>query len=212
MNSKQASPNLKIDWCSYKAARFACLNWHYSGSMPAGKLVKVGVWEDDAFIGCVIFARGANKNMLMKYNLDQTEGCELARVALTNHKTPVTKIISVAISMLKDFCPGMKLIVSYADCDQEHLGIIYQAGNWIYDGMSAPMKVFIVNGKKMHKKSIHSLGVKENLKDIRKHLDPNAEAVMNTGKHRYLYPLDRKTRKSVLPLSQPYPKRSGKNL
>ena len=45
-------PTLKIDWASHEAAKFACVNWHYSKCLPIGKLVKVGVWEDSKYIGC----------------------------------------------------------------------------------------------------------------------------------------------------------------
>ena len=74
--------DLKVDWASHKAAKFACQNWHYSRSIPAGKLVKVGAWENKKFVGVVIFARGANKSMLSPFNLRQDQGCELARIAL----------------------------------------------------------------------------------------------------------------------------------
>lgn len=38
--------DLKIDYCDIKAARYACEHFHYSKSVPAGKTVKIGVWED----------------------------------------------------------------------------------------------------------------------------------------------------------------------
>ena len=69
--------NLRLDYCDFKAAKFACLNWHYSKAVPAGKLVKVGVWENDKFIGCVLFGRGANNNMHKAFGLKVTECCEL---------------------------------------------------------------------------------------------------------------------------------------
>ena len=59
----QENPKLKIDWASFEAAKHACEKWHYSGVIPVGKLVKVGAWENDKFIGVVLFGRGANNNM-----------------------------------------------------------------------------------------------------------------------------------------------------
>jgi hypothetical protein len=50
--------NLVVNWATYEAAKYACLNWHYSGTVPVGKLVKVGAWEDGKFIGVVIFSCG----------------------------------------------------------------------------------------------------------------------------------------------------------
>ncbi|WP_459208945.1 Mom family adenine methylcarbamoylation protein [Bacillus haynesii] len=52
--------DLKIAWATHKAAKFACENFHYSKCLLAGKLVKIGTWEDGKFIGVVIFSRGAN--------------------------------------------------------------------------------------------------------------------------------------------------------
>jgi hypothetical protein len=40
-----AKADLRIDWATHAAAKYACENWHYSGCMPVGKLVKVGAWE-----------------------------------------------------------------------------------------------------------------------------------------------------------------------
>ena len=153
MNSLSKS-ELRIDWASHEAAKFACENWHYSQCLPVGKLVKVGAWEDGKYIGCVIFGRGANHNMLKPFGLSQDEGCELVRVALKSHKTPVSRILSISLKFLKLKCPELRLVVSYADADQNHHGGIYQATNWIYDGLKnqGTMGAFIVKGKKMHLK------------------------------------------------------------
>ena len=200
---------LVIDWCGFEAVKYACTNWHYSKAVPAGQLVKVGAWENGAFIGCVLFSHGANNHIGMPYGMTQHEAVELTRIAMNTHITPVTQIMAKAIRMLKQQCPGLKLIVSYADTDQNHLGAIYQAGNWIYTGVSTKndLGAFIVHGKKMHPKTVHSKGWKQTIKWLREHVDPNAEVFISSGKHKYLYPLDKKTRASVLALSKPYPKR-----
>jgi hypothetical protein len=74
-------PVLKIDWATHAAAKHAVENWHYSESMPAGKLIKVGAWENGRFVGVVIFGRGANNNIGKPYGLDQMAACELVRIA-----------------------------------------------------------------------------------------------------------------------------------
>lgn len=58
-----SKPVLKLDWCSHAAAKYAVEHWHYSGSLPTPPLVKVGVWEDEQFIGCVVFGRGSVQNL-----------------------------------------------------------------------------------------------------------------------------------------------------
>ena len=201
---------LKIDWASFEAAKYACQNWHYSEVIPVGKLVKVGVWENGKFIGVVIYGRGANNNMLKPFGLTADQGCELVRIALTNHKSPVSKIMALSIKFLKKSNAGLKLIVSYADQDQNHHGGIYQATNWVYSGLmnAGTMGAFMIKGKKIHPKSVHSKGVKQTILEVRKHLDPNATVFYTKGKHRYLMALDKETKESILPLSKPYPKRA----
>jgi hypothetical protein len=148
-------PTLKLDWCSHEAAKYAVEHWHYSKTMPRSKMVRVGVWEDERFVGCVIFSYGATPQIGSPYGLTQIEVCELTRVALTTHKAPTSKIVSFAIRMLKSLAPGLRLIVSFADGEQNHLGIIYQATNWVYAGMVKPGRVgFMVRGKKTHTRTV----------------------------------------------------------
>ena len=207
--SSTNKPVLRIDWATNDAAKFACLNWHYAKAVPVGKLVKVGAWEKGKFIGCVLFGRGANKNMPKPYGLGQDECVELVRVALTKHDAPVSKIMMLAIKFLNKSNPGIRLVVSYADLDSNHHGGIYQATNWIYEGLFGKDSVsaFIINGKKTHRKSIDSLGVKQSIAEVRRCLDPNAKEFITKGKHKYLMPLDREMSIKIAPLAKPYPKR-----
>jgi hypothetical protein len=202
----QDKPKLKIDWATHEAAKYACLNWHYSKSIPAGKLVKVGAWENNIFIGVVIFARGATPNLGKPYGLNQDQCVELVRIALKHHLTPVSKIASIAIKWLKKTNEKIKLIVSFADQSQGHHGGIYQAGNWTYTGVGFPATFYLIKGKITHPRSIGSLGHTQNIAGAKK-LDPNAKAVTVPGKHRYLMPLDDEIRIKIAPLAKPYPKR-----
>lgn len=198
--------DLKVDWATHKAAKYACENWHYSRCLPAGKLVKIGVWEDDKFIGVVLFGRGATPNLGKPYNLNQSQCVELVRIALTYHKSFVSQIMASAINMLKKTNPSLRLIVSFADVSQGHNGAIYQATNWVYSGQGAGAKFYKINGKLTHPRSIGAKGFVQNIGGARL-IDKNAQVVDVPGKHRYLMPLDKKMRKQILPLSKPYPKR-----
>jgi hypothetical protein len=152
MSSK---PVLKIDWASHEAAKYACENWHYSKCLPVPPLVKIGAWEDNKYIGCVVFSRGASSNLLKPYGLEQVEGCELTRVALNKHKSSVSKILSIAMKFLKKNSPDLKLIVSFADPNEGHHGGIYQATNWIYAGRSAKsFKYLDKNGREWHSRQV----------------------------------------------------------
>lgn len=199
--------DLRIDWATHEAAKYACENWHYSGCMPAGKLVKIGVWECGKFIGVVLFGRGATPNLGKPYNLAQNQCVELVRIALTNHATQVSRIAALAIKFIKKTNPGLKLIVSFADQTQCHHGGIYQAGNWIYSGCGQPSNFYMIRGKLTHPRSIGSKGFTQNLIGARQ-IDPNATIVNVPGKHRYLMPLDAEMKARIIHLAKPYPKRA----
>jgi hypothetical protein len=202
---------LRLDWCSYEAARFACERWHYSRSVPTPPLVRIGVWEAGRFIGCVLFGRGANQNYLKPYGLEQTEGAELVRVALTVHEAPISRIVAIAIRLLHRSQPRLRLVVSYADPNVGHHGGIYQAGNWIYTGTSAPDAAYIDRqGRRWHSRMVSIHGVRRVYGHRRALVRPqDCRKVALDGKHRYLMPLDAEMRAKVAPLARPYPKRAG---
>ena len=198
--------NLHLDWCSYEADKYAIMNWHYSKRMPVGRLNKIGVWESSKFIGCIMFGKGASPNIGKPYLLEQTQVCELVRIALTSHETEVSKMVSIAIKILKTHNPGLKLIVSYADQNLYHYGIIYQAGNWIYTGTIKDDRTMIL-GKIYHGRSVFSMYGSRSIEWLKNNIDENAKRISERGKHKYLMPLDKEMRKQMLLLSKPYPKR-----
>jgi hypothetical protein len=204
-------PLLKIDWATHEAAKHAVENWHYSKVLPVPPLVKVGAWEDGKFIGVVIFSRGANNNLLRPFGLTLVEGCELTRVALTQHKTPVSRIIRMAMMFLKKNSPSLRLIVSFADPSEGHHGGIYQAGNWVYTGRRPPTTEFLApDGKQWHGRMVSKDGrIKVQGKYRPCWKTSQCTPVEKQGKHRYLMPLDAEMKKQILPLARPYPKRAS---
>jgi len=201
-------PVLKIDWCTHEAARYAVENWHYSKRMPMPPFVRVGAWEDGKFIGCVLFARGANQNLGKPYGLTQTECTELVRVALTKHRSEVSRVVAIAIRFLRKHSPGLRLLVSYADPAEGHHGGIYQAGGWLYCGRSEQATQYLHEGRWKHSREVTSgaFGQARTVKDHRA-----LQSRTMPGKHRYLFPLDAAMAAQIAPLSKPYPKRPAKS-
>lgn len=198
-------PQLKIDWATHEAAKYACEKWHYSGCLPSSlqKRVAVGAWEDNKFIGVVVFGHGANPQIGSPYGLTINECVELTRIALKReHKTPVSRIVKFALKFLKQSQSGIKLIVSYADQAQGHHGGVYQAGNWIYVGSMKGVPSLRYRGKVWHAKALRTSF------PLLKHSDPSVEKVPAGDKHKYLMPLDDEMRQRILPLAKPYPKRA----
>ena len=195
--------DLKVDWATHEAAKYACEHWHYSKSLPKSKLVKVGAWESGKFIGVVIFGYGATPNLSKPYGLKIYECAELVRIAITNHVNPVSRIIKLSLIMLKTKCPLLRLIVSYADTMQGHHGGIYQATNWTYSGKTQDDVCYRApDGKLWHRRraSKHP----NNQKQL---VTKDWTTEIQKGKHRYLMPLDPEMRAKIAPLAKPYPKR-----
>jgi len=198
--------DLKIDWATHAAAKYACENWHYSKCLPSSlqKRVAVGAWENEKFVGVVVFGHGANPQIGSPYGLTINECVELTRIALkSSHNSPVSRIVRLALKFLKNSQRGIKLVVSYADQAQGHHGGVYQAGNWIYVGSMKGVPSLRYKGKIWHAKALRTSF--PNLK----HSDPRVEKIPAGDKHKYLMPLDKEMRKCIMPLSKPYPKRAG---
>lgn len=172
-------------------------------------LVKIGAWEDGKYIGCVLFSRGANQNIGAPYGLAQTECCELVRVALRDHATPVTRIVAIALRFLRKNAPGIKMVVSYADPSEGHHGGIYQGGGWTYVGESGLATKYLHEGRWKHSREVNAVsfastgqpgsGNVAGWQSLPKRQFP--------GKHKYLMPLDDVMRAKIAPLSKPYPKK-----
>jgi hypothetical protein len=199
---------LKIDFCGHEAAKYACAHWHYAGCVPHSKLVPLGVWEDGRFIGCVIFGRGAASEIGSPFGLRQNKVCELVRIALREHKTPVSRILAIAVKLLQKQSPGLRLVVSFADTAQGHVGSVYQAANWLYLGAKA-YHAYRVLGELRHPKSLYgkySVGG-QSVPWLRANVDPQAERIVTARKFKYVLPLDEDTRAAILPMALPYPKK-----
>ena len=192
-------PELKIDYATHKAAKFACENWHYSKRIPVNKLLKYSVYENGIFIGVIIYGVGASATLHKQFNLENVEVCELVRIALKKHINPVSKMIAITLKKIKKDNPNLRIIVSFADTNQNHNGAIYQASNWIYTGISAKVTEYFYNNKWRHTTDVYKRLNSESIKNLKKR--------KRDGKHRYIYPLDKEMKDFCLKLSKPYPKK-----
>ena len=183
---------------AHPAVVYAVTHWHYSGVIPAGKRWARGVWEDGRFVGVVVFGRGGSRLMSQFWGLKQTECVELTRIALREHEHPVSEIVAIALAELHESNPGLRLVVSYADPAQAHHGGVYQAGNWLYTGLSEPNNEVVIHGRQTHKRVVGGRYGFTNIDRIRAEVDPNAIEVAPARKFRYVMPLDRGMRRQVL--------------
>ena len=207
---KKNKPKLLLDFCSHKAAKYACKNWHYSKTLPPPPHNFIGVWEDRIFKGVIVYARGASASLFKPYGLKQNEGCELVRVALTHHYHNVSKMLAISFKLLKKRNPLLKLVISFADPYQKHHGGIYQASNWVYLGDSGPSKKYIApNGKELHSRQVSEKGYNIQYGKKRKTYRPSeCKQIILPGKHRYAIHLCDEMRVYLDTNKKKYPRRT----
>ncbi|HEA65331.1 MAG TPA: protein Mom [Desulfobacterales bacterium] len=202
-------PELKIDWATYEAAKYAVEHWHYSKTMPMPPVLKLGAWEAGEFIGVVLFSRGASPHLGDAYNLNNIQVCELTRIALKNHFTPVSRMIAVSVRILKIRESNLRLVVSFADPNEGHHGGIYQAAGWLYSGQTAEKFDFLgPDGKRYRDRQVTMSGKARQFGKMTKvYRVSDCTPIPLKPKHRYLMPLDKEMRKQIEPLRKPYPKK-----
>ena len=101
-----------------------------------------------------------------------------------------------------------EIVVSFADTSQNHLGIVYQATNWIYTGLSAKRTDWSVEGIDKHG---HTWADKYTAAQMRELFGDRFTLVPRSRKHRYIYLNAKgKRKKQLMTLlkyeQQPYPK------
>lgn len=191
---------MRLEKASTKAIRYACLNFHYSKSVPVNPFGCAVFNIKNEFCGVIVYSQGANNNIGNPYNLSNGEVIELTRMALNGKQESTSKALAISIRLLTKYMPLVRLIISFADTKQNHIGTIYQATNFFYTGTVKTTPDYFYRGRWMHQRQINSL-----LGSLLK-LPKDTPKRKGYDKIRYIYPLH----KSLVPLckslSKPYPK------
>lgn len=110
---------------------------------------------------------------------------ELNRLVLNENlpKNSASYLVGNSLKLL----PKPKIIVSFADTSQGHIGYIYQATNWIYTGISPKQKYCKpINTNNKHKR--HHLSKKTIIKKLGiEYFNTHYKIAYTSDKHRYIY-------------------------
>lgn len=195
--------------CSREAALWAVRAYHYSRTLPSGRALYFGVWENGTFIGCVIVSRGACANIGQPFGLSQDRIAEVTRIALApGHVAPVSRVLAIVVRLLRRSNPGLELLVSYSDQRQQHTGLgVYGACNWTYLGETAREATLWVNGRETHARTISSKFGTRDLRWLQENVDPQARRIDYPPKHRWALALSPAMCERLIGIAQPYPTR-----
>ena len=152
------------------------------------------LYAEDTMIGAAFFGRMAMAGQWKKYGDCEIDVIELRRLCCVDDtpKNTESYFIGAMLKWLKKNT-RIKVVVSYADEEYGHTGVIYKASNFKYLAKSAGARVIYHNGKKYHDKTIRTKyngQLKPFAKRLKEALDSGDAFYSKTkGKHVYTYPL-----------------------
>lgn len=193
-----------IRLCSRKHIEKFIENWHYSGSINGcNSSYHFALYRNSEMIGALFYGRMAMAGQYKRFSDNIDDVIELRRLCCIDDTPKNTESFFIAktLKWLKRNT-NHKYVVSYADEEYGHSGIIYKASNFKYEEFIKGAKVILYQGKKYHDRStrIFCNGKQKPFsKVIKKALDDGiAQMVETKGKHVYLYIL-RKYENNHLP-------------
>ena len=183
------------------ARQFICSN-HYSSSCVKVITVAFGFYYLNKLIGCIIYSQPVGRKIITSIsdNLETTDVLELTRLFFFDNLP--NNIESYAISKTIRYIKNnlnVKYLISYADSNFGHCGIIYQSTNWLYCGMTDKKVIFKINGKVIHSRSLFSRYGTMSISKLKQILGDNLEYKHSSPKYRYIYVLGKsKVERKVL--------------
>jgi len=180
---------------------------HYS-RRPSVFWEAFGLVEDGMVVGVVVYGQPSPPIQRHAFRGRDFRLYELTRLVVqTKTKNAASILVGRSLQMLSE---RPSAVISYADTEHGHAGIVYQATNWIYTGATVSHdKAYIVDGKRMHPMTLRDRGITDPARWAKEH---GIETVPPMEKHRYFYFVgDRRQKKSMMeklvyPVIADYPK------
>lgn len=147
----------RVDKVDLDTVRHICKEKHYLHRVPH-IVASYGLYREEALMGIITFGVPPSPQ-LMKICGEENKRAvlELNRLWCYDEspKNSESFLIAQGIKLLKLDKPDIKIIISFADTREGHLGYIYQATNWHFTGWSIPGGgSIIIDGKEHHPKNL----------------------------------------------------------
>lgn len=131
---------------------------HYSGGIN-GCISDYcfALYDGSEMIGAMFYGRMAMAGQWKRFADREGDVIELRRLCCIDDTPKNTEsfFIGSTLRWLKK-CTDHKIVVSYADAEHGHTGVIYRASNFVFEGKRAGAKVILFNGKTYHDKTIRT--------------------------------------------------------
>ena len=137
MTKSMKVSNFKVEPVPRSAIQSFVHKWHYSHDTNGVQQTQCfALFDDMKMIGAMIYALPSMKSTAAKYNPDNPLRCwELRRLCCIDDTPTNTEsyFIGKTLRWIKQNT-DIEVIVSYADLEQGHEGVIYKASNFHYLG------------------------------------------------------------------------------
>jgi len=148
----------RVEICERKDIKEFIEKWHYSKSIN-GLMISYcfRLVDGSNTIGGMIYGKMAMANTWKKYAENKEDVIELRRLCCIDDtpKNTESYFIGRTLRWLK-LNTDVKTVVSYADPEYGHSGIIYKASNFKLIGKTSNGRVIIFDDKKYHDKAIRT--------------------------------------------------------
>ena len=173
---------------------------HYSHSWSSCKHA-IGLFSQEFLVGIAVYGFPVGRQVTTSISplINKDNVLELKRLWISDSEGKNTEswFLSRTFHWLRKYDPIIKVLISYSDPDHGHLGVIYQATNWLYQGVDIRQQdayFYYINGEQLHPRTVYSKYGSTHPSDLIK-IDPNFKRVLMPKKHRYLYILAPKKEK-----------------
>jgi hypothetical protein len=188
-------------------ADYLILNVHYAKRRPSITYA-FGLFNAGELVGVVTYGTPASSTLLRGICGDDwaQHVLELNRLVLVNNQPhEASRLVGASLKLL----PKPSIIVSYADTKQKHEGIVYQATNFMYTGLSSKFRDPVVRGLEHQHHATYAHGL-TNAQLIEKYGAENVYFIDRSRKHRYIIFVGSKTQRKQMLKDlryeiQPYP-------
>jgi len=176
------------------------LQIHYAKRWPSISYA-FGLFIENELCGVVTYGTPASATLRRGIAGDKfiADILELNRLCLKyNRKNEASFLVGNSLKML----PKNKIIVSFADSSQNHIGYVYQATNFIYTGLSAKRTDWKIKGKEhLHGQTVADefRGCENRAQAMREKYGNDFYLLDRPRKHRYLFIVgDKRYKKDVI--------------
>ena len=181
--------------------------------------------DNEKLIGCIIYGSPVGRSAANSFSSEVkiNEVYEITRLFIHDGygKNIESYVIGQSMKYIKKHRPQIKVILSYSDSEQGHVGGIYKATNAYYQGNGEGIQLmpnFSISLKKdpyewIHSRTVFSKYGSHNVEKLKKAVGTTFYRKKESGKHRYFWILSNKPgRKKIIKTlkhpTKPYPKKS----